>query len=90
MTHPWRALAACIAIAQRPRLGRKRLRGDQGRLVKGEQNVFVTRPGDGVQAALQGLLAGPTAAERKTQIRTYMSGRDAGAVRVAAGVRRDG
>jgi lipoprotein-anchoring transpeptidase ErfK/SrfK len=41
-------------------------------LVQGEQNVTVTRPGDGLQAAMAALLAGPTPAERARQIRTYI------------------
>lgn len=40
--------------------------------VQGEQNVTVTRPGDGLGAAITSLMAGPTAAEKKTQIRTYI------------------
>lgn len=40
--------------------------------VQGEQNVTVTRPGDGLGPAITSLLAGPTAAEKKTQIRTYI------------------
>lgn len=40
--------------------------------VQGEQNVTVTRPGDGLGSAVASLLAGPTAAEKKTQIRSYI------------------
>ena len=40
--------------------------------VQGEQNVTVTRPGDGLPSAVASLLAGPTAAEKKTQIRSYI------------------
>ena len=74
MTHPWRALAACIAIVSALAWAASASAATKVAFVQGEQNVFVTRPGDGLQAALEGLLAGPTAAERKTQIRTYVSG----------------
>ncbi len=74
MTHPWRALAACIVIACAFAWVSTASAATKVAFVQGEQNVFVTRPGDGLQAALQGLLAGPTAAEKKTQIRTYISG----------------
>ncbi len=40
--------------------------------VQGEQNVSVTRPGDGLNSAIASLLAGPTPAERRTQIRSYI------------------
>lgn len=40
--------------------------------VQGEQNVTVTRPGNGLNAAVASLLAGPTPAERRTQIRSYI------------------
>ena len=65
MTHPWRALAACIAIVSALAWVASASAATKVAFVQGEQNVFVTRPGDGVQAALQGLLAGPTAAEKK-------------------------
>jgi len=74
VTRPRRALAACIAIVSALAWVASASAATRVAFVQGEQNVFVTRPGDGLQAALQGLLAGPTAAERKTQIRTYVSG----------------
>ena len=40
--------------------------------VQGEQNVTVARPGDGLQAAIQALVAGPTRAEKRGQIRSYI------------------
>ncbi len=40
--------------------------------VQGEQNVTVTRPGAGLSAAVASLMAGPTPAERLTQIRSYI------------------
>lgn len=40
--------------------------------VQGEQNVVAVRPGDGLEATMRALLAGPTPAERGRQIRTYI------------------
>lgn len=41
--------------------------------VQGEQNATVTRPGSTVQDAVTALIAGPTAAEKSKQIRTYIA-----------------
>jgi lipoprotein-anchoring transpeptidase ErfK/SrfK len=40
--------------------------------VQGEQNATVARPGDGLADAVAALMAGPTAAERTAQIRSYI------------------
>lgn len=41
-------------------------------LVQGEQLVPATRPGTGLESAMAALLRGPTAAERRRQVRTYL------------------
>jgi lipoprotein-anchoring transpeptidase ErfK/SrfK len=74
VTRRWRALLACIAVLGALVWTASAAGATKVAFVQGEQNVFVTRPGDGLQSALQSLLAGPTAAERKTQIRTYIPG----------------
>jgi lipoprotein-anchoring transpeptidase ErfK/SrfK len=61
--------AACLALGAGA--------GTAGAAVKvvflqGEQNVAVTRPGSTPQDAVRQLLLGPTSAEARTQIRTYV------------------
>jgi lipoprotein-anchoring transpeptidase ErfK/SrfK len=40
--------------------------------VQGEQHVTVLRAGDGVEAAIGGLMSGPSPAERAREVRTYI------------------
>ena len=66
------AIALLVAVAGLVALAGPASAATKIAFVQGEQNVTVTRPGDGLNAAVSALLAGPTPAERRTQIRSYI------------------
>lgn len=65
-------LACLVAVVAATALAGPAAAATKIAFVQGEQNVTVTRPGDGLNAAVASLMAGPTAAEKKTQIRSYI------------------
>lgn len=67
-----RALAACLALLGLLAFAGTAMGTVKVAFVQGEQNVTVTRPGDGLGVAVDALLAGPTPAERSKQIRSYI------------------
>ena len=92
MTRFLRVAALVLAIAAAaPAAGAPAAEGQAASVrvyfLQGEQLVAVTRPGSTVRTALNGLLAGPSRAERAKQFRTYVpSGTRVRSVSFAKGV----